>query len=303
MSCWLTCNTEKHIEGTYVPDFRQGSDEWKEWRKDKIGASDAPIIMGVSKFTTPWQLYMRKLGLIPEQSDNHAMARGREKESKALEEFNKHYGCNCVPAVMQHDRYPWMIASLDGWDQEKGIAVEIKCPGKEDHETACKRKVPDHYVPQLQHQMEVLGADCVYYWSWYKDAGVCVTEVFDKGYVNHMLHKEMEFVLRMKTIDPPELSEKDYVENYSREWRLAVEYYGVCKKAKQYSETAYDNAREEIIRLSDGHNCKGNGLKITKSVRKGSVDYADVLDDLGFSDIDLDPYRKEKIVTWRVSEE
>jgi len=142
-----------------IVDIKQNTDEWLAWRRNMIGASESPIIMGVSKWCTPWQLYMRKLGLIPEQADNEAMARGRAYESEALKDFNKQFGFDCVPVVMVHDEYPWMIASLDGWDAERRIAVEIKCPGKEDHECAISGLVPIHYVPQLQHQLSVTGLE------------------------------------------------------------------------------------------------------------------------------------------------
>ena len=38
----------------------QGSKEWLALRNNKIGASDAPIIMGESSWTTPFQLWQIK---------------------------------------------------------------------------------------------------------------------------------------------------------------------------------------------------------------------------------------------------
>ena len=40
--------------------IEQQSPEWFEWRKTGITASDMPIIMGVSPYKTPWQLWAEK---------------------------------------------------------------------------------------------------------------------------------------------------------------------------------------------------------------------------------------------------
>ncbi len=54
----------------------QHSNEWLELRKNKIGASDAPIIMKVSPWKTPYRLWEEKLGLT-ECVSNQAMKRTR----------------------------------------------------------------------------------------------------------------------------------------------------------------------------------------------------------------------------------
>lgn len=42
----------------------QNTQEWEKFRLQKIGASDAPIIMGVSPWKTPFQLWLEKTGQI-----------------------------------------------------------------------------------------------------------------------------------------------------------------------------------------------------------------------------------------------
>jgi putative phage-type endonuclease len=285
-----------------IVDLVQGSPKWLSWRKDgKIGSSDASAIMGVSKFVTPWQLYMRKLGLIPEQTDNAAMESGRARESIALAAFNEKYGCKCVPVVMQHEEYPWMIASLDGWDEDKKIAVEIKCPGKEDHEIAQTFYTPPpHYKPQLQHQLCVMDIPTMYYWSYKNGDEISIGVARDDAYIADMLVREQEFMLRMKLLDPPPLTEKDYVENNSREWRYAAENYILEKENLEIAQRRYEEARVELIRLSEDHNCRGSGVQLTKVVRRGAVDYSSIPE---LEDIDLDKYRKDPITSWRVTEQ
>lgn len=287
----------------HIIKLDQRSPEWHAFRKDKIGSSDAASIMGVSKWCTPWQCYMRKLGLIPEQADNFAMEGGRARESIALAAFNEKHGCNCVPVVMQHDEYPWMIASLDGWDKEREIAVEIKCPGKEDHQIAHLLFTPPHYKPQLQHQLCVMNIHAMYYWSWGKDDVIVLGVERDDEYIKDMIVKEQEFILRMKLLDPPPISEKDYVENHSREWRYAVRNYLECEEEKERCERWYEDARQELIRLAGDHNCRGSGIQLTKVVRRGNVDYKRAIEELHLDEEEFNKFRKDPVTSWRVTEQ
>lgn len=289
--------------GKIVEALEQNTPKWHEFRKGKIGASLAPIIMQVSKWCTPWQLYMRMLGLMPEQADNVAMANGRAKEAEALAAFNEKFGYNCVPVVMQHDDYPWMIASLDGWDKDLKVAVEIKCPGKDDHEFAIVGQVPPHYDPQLQHQLDVMDLNYMYYWSWYKGDGICIHVKNEESYSDFMLEKELDFMRRLKELDPPPLTDMDYVENHTYEWRLACKYYKDRKTNLGLAESDLEIARKELIRLSGEHNSKGAGFKVQKVASKGRIDYDRVIEDHDLEWINWEAYRKPTTTSWRVLEE
>ena len=59
--------------------LQQGTQEWLDWRKERIGASDTPCIMGVG-FKTPFQLWQVKTGRVPPDPQNYAMQRGNELE-------------------------------------------------------------------------------------------------------------------------------------------------------------------------------------------------------------------------------
>ena len=132
-------------------DLVQGSREWKEFRKNKLGASDAPTIMGVSPYETPYQLWCRKLGLLPEPDMTGAMQRGHDLEPLALAEFERQLGLFMRPTVRVSKTTPWMMASLDGLCLDDKVAVEIKCPNLETHQIALDGKVPDKYIYHNQH--------------------------------------------------------------------------------------------------------------------------------------------------------
>ena len=61
-------NTPVPEQNTPVPV--QNTPEWLEWRRSRIGASDAAAILGVSQWDSAFDLWQRKLGIIPEQEKN-----------------------------------------------------------------------------------------------------------------------------------------------------------------------------------------------------------------------------------------
>lgn len=282
-----------------IEGLEQGSAEWLALRKKSIGASEAPIIMGESPWTTPYQLWCRKLGLEPEQSDNSAMAEGRRKEPLVREMLRRGYPDPIMPIVAQHDTCDWLIASLDGIDSD-GRIYEIKCPGIADHEKADKGYVPEKYRAQLQHQMLVTGKSCVIYASY--------NETFDPPLVSFKVDRDDEYIGKlatalqdfyrcMETLVAPPLTDRDFVEKSDLAWQEAVTLYReACRQADYFSELK-ETARKELLELSSGLNTKGCGLKLSKVVRKGTVDYSAIPE---LKEINLDQYRKAPVVSYRI---
>ena len=61
-------------------ELEQGSNEWLSWRRTVITATDCSCIMGNNPWTTEYKCWQRKLELIPEQTSNYAMERGKRLE-------------------------------------------------------------------------------------------------------------------------------------------------------------------------------------------------------------------------------
>ena len=144
----------------------QQTEEWLEFRKNKIGASDAPVIMEVSPWNTPYELWLEKIGQKKNSKATKPQERGLLLEDIALAHFTLETGISMQKDVILHPSLNWMMASLDGISEKKDFAVEIKCPGKVDHAQALSGKIPDKYFPQLQHQLEVTGLEMIYYFSF-----------------------------------------------------------------------------------------------------------------------------------------
>lgn len=182
--------------------MEQRSSEWHKMRRNYIGASDAPIIMGVSPYKSVAELWKEKVGLSQPRSATGAMLYGIRFESQALESFQSETGLSMKPRVVYHESISYMMASLDGITDDQDLAVEIKCAGKKDHAIALEGIIPLKYYPQLQHQIEVAKLDKIYYYSYnisHQDNEVpiistsLITVTRNDEYIKLLLEKEKQF--------------------------------------------------------------------------------------------------------------
>lgn len=281
-------------------EMKQNTPEWLEMRRNKIGASDSPIIMGVSPWTTPLQLWEQKLGLREEKYKTPRMQRGHDLEEKARHQFESMTGLSVFPQVIQHPDYEWMIASLDGIDFCHKNIVEIKCPSREDHLLAFGNMVPNKYKPQLQHQMEVCGLEKVYYFSFDGKEGKIIEVERDDKYIDKMLKKELEFWDCMQNFKTPALTDKDYIQQDNELWEAASNSWLDCHQKLEFLKKQEEELKETLIALSGGSNSKGAGIKLSKVIRKGNVDYNAIPE---LENVDLEKYRKKHIESWRLVNE
>lgn len=278
--------------------LKQRSPEWHEFRRNHIGASDAPAIMGVSPWKDVKQLYNEKTSM-PEISDNSnaAMRRGLQLEPVALALFEDETGYLMSPSVLVHPYIKFMSASLDGIELDGKCIVEIKCPGSEDHKIALDNAVPEKYIPQLQHQMEVCGMDWMYYMSYRSDSDYKIIEVKkDHDYTNNLILKEREFWDRVQRKEPPE--DRCNKELLNQDWIYLIDEWNQIQNNKQLNERREAEIKEEMLKLANYSPLQVGDLKITKSIRKGNVEYSQIPQLKG---VDLEPYRKGSSEYWRIT--
>lgn len=171
------------------------SQEWFDLRRSKVTATDASIIMGVSPYSDVKSLWYRKLNIYPPYEANSSMVRGSELEpivrqiAEGLLEME-------LPETVIIAEDEFRMASLDGYNVQEGIATEIKCPNKKFHQMACHGKIPDLYFPQLQHQLDVIEASHIHYFSYYPGEKQELAQVIvprDEAYIELLREKERIF--------------------------------------------------------------------------------------------------------------
>jgi putative phage-type endonuclease len=276
----------------------QGTETWKAWRLKVIGASDCPAIMGVCPYKTQYQLFEEKMGL-REPPVNSAMRYGSENEEKARNEFIDMLGVIVVPYVTVHPKIPYMAASLDGRSTDGKVIVELKCNGDKNHNIAKEGNIPPNHYAQMQHQMEVCGLPDCYYFSYQPGDTVMIKVKRDQGYIDDLLKKEAEFWECIENFTPPPLTKRDYQFKADPTWcDIASDWVATSKELKKLKEKEED-LRDALISLSHGQSSIGGGIKLSKRVRRGAVNY-DAIPQL--DDVDLNKYRKDNVEYWNIVE-
>lgn len=148
-----------------------GSDEawrkqWLEYRKGGLGGSDAPAVLGMSLFSTPYTVWLEKTRRTEpdDLSDNEAVYWGTVLEDDIASEFAKRHPDMIVrrkKGIMQSIERPWQFATVDRVTQDsqgrRGI-LEIKTAGAH-RSSDWDEGVPDYYIAQPTHYLAVSGYD------------------------------------------------------------------------------------------------------------------------------------------------
>lgn len=268
-------------------------EDWLVWRKKGIGSSDAPAVLGVSPWMTPLGLWEVKTGRRQEPETNWAMQRGVDLEPRA----RAHYELLCdieMPAALYvHQDHAFLRASLDGFNPDARRVLEIKCPGKDDHAQALSGKVPEKYVPQLAHQLLVTGAEQVDYFSFDGEKGVIVPFRAERSLLKTLFEKESEFWdYVLKDLAPP-LSPKDFRVLRDKESVALFQGFKEADRLAKEAAAKREALRAQIIEKHEEPRVRCAGVELTRSSRKGAVDYARVPELKG---VDLEPYRKKASV-------
>jgi len=253
--------------------------EWLEWRRQGVGASDAPIIM---KVETPWKqktwldLYNDKV-FGSEEFTSPAIERGKALESVVLHLLEDLHGIKLEPRNVDNGEI-WR-ASLDGISACHQI-FEIKCPNKKSHAIARSGKVPDYYYPQLQHQLMVTGMDYLTYVSYDGEELVQVRVERDNEYIKELKLKEFAFWDLVQNKTPPE-EEKKYVDMHTNElWEDKAQRFRAIDASIKAMEIDKEALRAEFIELAGDNNCKGWNVRVNRIDQEGRMNYRGAYDAL-----------------------
>ena len=136
----------------------QGTPAWHAHRATSRNASETPVVLGVSPWQTPYELWQVRSGRNTAKV-TPPMRRGTELEPAARRAYEALTGHVMEPLVLAEGEYS---ASLDGITLEGSLILEVKCPVKGQDSDLWKAvaagTLPEHYTWQVQHQLMVSGA-------------------------------------------------------------------------------------------------------------------------------------------------
>lgn len=186
-------NVEPGQLGFRYVDLEQGASAWHQWRGRGIGASDAPAIMGENPWKSRKQLLREKLEHIRVPA-NEKMKRGTRLEPEARRLYTQTTGVDVHPACLEHKKFAWLHASVDGLSQDATTIVEIKCGESVYRHSESKKTVPRYYVGQLQHILAVTDLGEIDFWCYLPNRSPVLLKVKrDRQYITHLLSAEQAF--------------------------------------------------------------------------------------------------------------
>lgn len=164
-------------EQAEIIDVEYRSPEWYEARREAIAASEIAAVLGLSPWTSPFDLWWEKRTGTDSQAENAAMRRGRRYEALILEDFadehpELHLGQSLTLRSIER---PWQVATPDGLAYEQPFAhaapdedrqpvgvIEAKTGQRSEWGEPGTDDIPVHYRCQALWQMDTVGVGVAY---------------------------------------------------------------------------------------------------------------------------------------------
>jgi putative phage-type endonuclease len=270
-----------------VGELKQNTPKWHQFRSEGIGASEANIIMGASKFKTPRELWLDKVyGKRKEEKEyNFITEKGHKMESKARPLFEMEMDADFPDTIVIHDEYPILRASLDGYNEDLNAVWECKFVGQDDFEKVSNGEVLEQYFPQLQHQLMVTGANINYLYviaddKEKKEAGssfpyktACLEVYPDEDYISKRLLPELEkFWTMVKDKKEPKMTDRDtYIIEDNPELAGYLEQYKAQKIIADEAKKSIADLEKKIFAIADHARNIFGDIKITKTKSEDKI--------------------------------
>lgn len=210
-------------------DHVKDVEQWHQLRGLGIGGSDAGIVMNVSQYRTPYELWEEKTGKAKKEFiTNEAIEKGNALEPVMFELFKILYGnryevIDTKNISLSSKQFPYMRANLDGalinkQTGQKGV-LEIKSTTTQNVSMLKKWKqddLPITYYFQVLHYLYVTGFDfAIVYaildipWSNQQETRVVELNKADlEADIELLVKTERWFWNKVKTKSPPPFLEK-----------------------------------------------------------------------------------------------
>ena len=319
------------VTGEPVPvvDWDATDRQWLDARRVGLGASEVAAALGMSTWTTPWQVWADKTGVQPrgdERSD--AAELGTALEPWILGQASVLLGepVERTPArLYAHPQHPWRLASPDA-HTKTGPLVEAKTAGLAGRADVSDWDdgVPLAYEIQCRWQMHVMDAPADHVVALVAGLGLIVrTVVRDLLVEEELVRQVTQWWDRYVTgsIEPP-LGGGD-LDALARRWPTgdggvvdvddtdAAALLGLRRSAlarRNSGQSELDDIDAQLRGLIGGHGeaYLDNSLAYALSPRRGSIDWKAVATDLmddPTAEVDPEDYRRPPTRTLKIAKE
>ncbi len=262
-------------------------------RNSGLGGSEAAAACGLSKWKTPYELYLQKIGELPGHStETPVQSRGKRFEPLLRQMYMEQTGRTVtVPqGAIQSDKVPFMFVSPDGLTED-GRYLEIKTArNRSEWGEPGTDEVPQDYLLQVQHGLFVTKIATADIYVAFSLDDVELYEVReDKELQDMIIEEEGKFWRCVETRTPPDLTTyQDVILRFRRssgtpvtatpEIEMLVPLLRNIKGELKKFEDAEEKTKAELMRFMGEHDVlldvMGNVLttwKETKATQRFDV--------------------------------
>lgn len=277
------------------------SPQWHEWRANGIGASDIGVLTGSNPYSTPRKLWSDKFGEGRPVFLSDAIRHGVASEPKVRRTLNENTEWNLKELCCEDDANPRFRASLDGWDADKKVVVEIKCPVNLDtiDDARDESKVHPYWIDQLQWQMMITQAlaGFIAVWDYRTEEYILVQIEPDAERWEQMRKTAAKFWDLVQSGTEPEATERDYIDIDEPELNELLVAYAIEDRAEKEAKAKKTALRDSIWSFGEGQNFRSLGFTVFQTNGRVSYDYATMKSD----GVDLSPYEKVGKKSFRIT--
>ena len=157
-------------------------EDWLAQRRKTIGGSDAAAIVGLSRYSTPYTIFMDKTGRLPDKPDTEAMRLGRDLEDYVAKRWQEATGKKVrrLQAMLYNPLYPFAHADVDRMVIGEDAGLECKTTSTLDVKQFNGVEFPEKYYAQCVHYLAVTGVK-----RWY-----LAVLVFGRGFFEFTLERD-----------------------------------------------------------------------------------------------------------------
>lgn len=263
--------------------------QWLESRQRGIGSSETPTVLGVNKWDDRRSLAMRKLGLLPLDTEASKPAqRGIALEPIVLDMFREWTGLEVYKpkATEVHPIFPFILRNLDGITPDGETIIEIKCPNMANFAKIRREGADQSYIAQVQHQMlwrKVKRAFLVVFSAEYWEMIDPIEMTPDRELQELILEEDKKFWNMITAgevpeeeetppqIDLPATGNSKILKIASQEWLNAIQELQDADSILDEAKGLKEAAKGEILRLMGAYDiAETEGVfRVYNSLQKG----------------------------------
>jgi putative phage-type endonuclease len=274
-----------------IIDLVQGSQDWLNYRRTRIGASEiGTILKGKTN-----DLISEKIGYGKEHNDftKKLFADGHAWEDIIRKQINaENPDVQFEPVVIESLHNNRFFASLDGVDRNTFDFIEIKTTSRRAIiEQVMNREVPEEYAPQLAWQCAIIGgfqripiSGTLYVLDKTTNNMYKLRFTYDANQ-NHLANAALGALNDLDDAFSFSLSEQNVLNEIYERKKVVAEY----QKLIDEEEAKIKFMAENLLKNYNATKLENEFCKIEYSTRKGSVDYSKIQE---LENVNLDLYRK-----------